>query len=73
VTTREKTLAREVHRDRLSLKSYWRVKSFFPKVLMNQKPLSGFFQQLQCLVCSVALLEVWSKGKTWLKEPTGHC
>jgi len=33
---REKTLARDVHSDCFSLKSYWDVKTSFPKALMNK-------------------------------------
>jgi len=36
----------------------------FPKSFYVEKSLSAFFEQLQCLVCSAALLEISSRGKT---------
>jgi len=44
-------------RDCFSLKSYWRVKSFFPKARMNKNFYQGFFSSSSAS-CSVALLEV---------------
>jgi len=38
--------------------------NLFSKKLLWIKTFIRFFEQLQCLVCSVALLEVWSRGKT---------
>jgi len=56
--------------------SYWNhngVRNLFSKKLLWIKTFLSVFEQLQCLVCSVALLEVWSRGKTWLKGSSGHC